>query len=229
MRQLLKNFFRFFYDPAYQEEIYWVRWIISRVSFIHQHVWTILRLPGGLFTIWVDFRYGHWQSLAALSLFALTDWFDGKVKRYRERKGISGWIDEIILNKRFGSILDGTVDKLFIIPIIFYWGWGYCFSLLLCAMAMIEVLGNPYLAYLEKKGRIKRGRNIYEHLGVGKFKFCLQVSMAFILWLARIYPFESQEVVINFLLSIIIVLAFLSVFCKAKPDTCEKLWQSSGN
>lgn len=229
MKQFLKNFARFFYDQTYQESFKWVQWVTEKASVIHHHIWTAERIPAGIMTIMIDYRYGFWLGLLFFLFSALTDWFDGKVKRYRQREGIKGPIDKIITSERFGPVWDGTADKFFIIPIIMYKGWVYCYWLLIVVMVFIEGLGNPYIAYLDSKRKIKKGRNVYEHLVVGKVKFALQVILAAYLWFIPIFPFSFHEVVINFLLSIIVVLAFLSVFCKAKPGTCEKLWHTGNN
>ncbi len=251
MKRLLKNFFRFFYDQKYQAGIRWVRWTTKMASPIHQHIWTLERFPAGIMTVLIYHYINHWIALAFFIFSALTDWFDGKVARYRmnskhiiigridkyiqrlKEKENKNLIERIIASDNFGDVLDGTADKFFVSPIIGYFGFivssYHYYWILIVAMIIIDITGNPTIKILEKKGMIEGEEKIYKHSVAGKIKYALQIVLVLLLWNEEVSLFMYQEVVIYFVLSIATALAFLSVFCKIKPSTCQKLWQSSGN
>lgn len=251
MKQLLKNFARFFYDQKYQATISWVKYTTKLASSIHHHIWTSVRFPAGFITILIYHYIDPWIALAFFFFSALTDWFDGKVARNRQdpehpmtnsidnyvqklkHKEKNNLLERIVSSENFGDVLDGTADKFFICPLVWYFGYNaraeYDYWPLILLMIVIDAAGNPIIKVLEKKGQIKSNGKMYKHSIAGKIKYTLQVVLVLLLWSEEVFPYKYQEVTIYFVLSIATTLALLSVFCKAKPSTCEKLWQSNNN
>lgn len=251
MRQFIENFFRFFYDQDYQASIRWVKWATELVSPIHQHIWTSERFPAGVITVLIYHHIDPWLALVFFIFSALTDWFDGKVARYRQNPKhiMIGWIDKYIqrlgekknknliertiASENFGDIFDGAADKFFIIPIVcnfvFHLGISSYYWPLAILMSVIDIFGTPMIKVLDKMGKIKSGGKIYKHSPVGKIKYALQVVLVLLLLNTEMHPFKYQEIAINFTLSIATVLSFFSVFCKISPVICQKIWQSNGN
>lgn len=214
-------FMNFLTSPEFQERQKWVEVLIKNVKWIHHDLWTSVRIPAGILIVYM-LEIGIHPAIvfASFLMFALTDWFDGKV--YRMRNGIFGMsFKEVALeSSKFGSFLDGLADKCFVLPVIWY--LGTCFSswyvfLLLC---VIEGGGSILIWALKKIGYIKRDGNIYEHLYVGKLKFGLQVFLVCILWTA---VFINPEWIwwklwVNIILGLIIMLAYFSIACKIKRE-----------
>lgn len=214
-------FVNFLTSPEFQERQKWVEVLIKNVKWVHHDLWTSVRIPAGILIVYM-LEIGTYPAIvfASFLIFALTDWFDGKV--YRMRNGIFGMsFKEVALeSSKLGSFLDGLADKCFVLPVIWY--LGTCFSswyvfLLLC---VIEGGGSILIWVLKRVGYIKRNGNIYEHLYVGKLKFGLQVFLVCILWTA---VFINPEWIwwklwVNVILGLIIMLAYFSIACKIKRE-----------
>lgn len=201
-------------SPSFQEKQPWVIGITRRFSVIPAHYWTGSRFFGST-AVCLLFYLGYpYLSMAVFLLFALTDWVDGKVARFRGEQG------------GFGAKLDGAADKVFILPIIAYLGHEFSRAtseeLLLDAelLVFIGVLwlieGGGYLVIwiMYKLGRIKKEKSeIYEHIMAGKYKFAFQVVLVGILWIANNFGSGSMFwlSIIYIILGGVIVLAALSV------------------
>lgn len=192
----------FILKPSFQDKQKWVKWLISRLSVIGPNYWTGSRFFGGIATIVVS-AYFWGLSIVVFLLFALTDFVDGKVARYLK-----------VANGNQGAFLDALADKIFVIPIIWFWGWPYASHFLLWTMTGVEVGGNILLFALnlifknEKKG-------IYDHLNVGKYKFGLQVFLVCLLWFIEFVPsWAYWPATINIVLFVITVFAASSVLFK---------------
>lgn len=199
----VKNFIS---SPEFQERQPWVRWLTQRLSIIHPHVWTGSRFFGSIATIALVSR--PVLSLIVFLLFALTDWVDGKVARIRNEQGGTG------------ALLDGIADKVFIIPIIAFWGIRFSHIAPIAILATIEFGGYPLIWSLYKKGYIKKERKgVYEHIMAGKYKFSLQVALVSALWLAQNLGDGGLPWIIgiNIILGVVISLAVLSVAGKINP------------
>lgn len=214
-------FINFLTSPEFQEQQNWVKVLIKNVKRIHHNVWTFVRIPAGALIVYMlILEINPLVVFGIFLLFAITDWFDGKV--YRMRNGIFGMsLKEVALeSSKFGAILDGIADKFFVLPIIWHLGVYFSSWYVLALLCIIEGGGNILIWALKKTGYIKRGENIYEHLYIGKLKLGLQVFLICILWVAS---FTSSEWIwwklwINVILGIIIMLAFFSIACKIKQE-----------
>lgn len=211
----------FLTSPEFQEQQNWVRVLIKNVKWIHHNIWTSVRIPAGVLIVYMLAIGIHPTIIFGIFLlFALTDWFDGKV--YRMRNGIFGMSSkEVALeSSKFGSVLDGIADKFFVLPVIWYLGVYFSSWYVLVSLCIIEGGGNILIWVLKKTGHIKRKENIYEHLYIGKLKLGLQVFLVCILWVAF---FTSPEWIwwklwINVIIGIIIILAYFSIACKIKQE-----------
>lgn len=214
-------FVSFLTSPEFQEHQNWVKVLIENVKWIHHNVWTSVRIPAGILIVYMLISgISPLIVFGIFLLFAITDWFDGKV--YRMRNGIFGMPskDVALESSKFGSILDGIADKFFVLPIIWYLGVYFSSWYVLALLCIIEGGGNILIWMLKRTGYIKRKENIYEHLYIGKLKLGLQVFLICILWIAF---FTSSEWIwwklwINVILGIIIMLAYFSIACKIKQE-----------
>jgi len=229
VRELLQKIWFFMTRPEFKEQIPWFKKIIKKLAYLHENVYSAIRIPGGAITIYASMHLGAAAEILSLAFFSLTDLVDGPVKRYREREKIRRKILKEPIRSRFGAVLDGIADKLFIIPVISYWGYGFIYGYyyFIGTLIFVEFFLNPLLPVLQEKGKINGKRNIYEHIGVGKLKFNVQVLLGVILWIARQVSWDLWPVLVTFLMSLIVILAFLSPFCKAWPVACEKLLKTS--
>jgi len=201
-------FYRFISDPAFQDEQRWVKRLIPKLAVLHHNIWTSLRFIGGYLTIKADELFpGHpIIPLLVFIFFAITDWVDGKVARFRN-----------VANGKWGAILDGTADKFFVIPVLWHYGSHLIFTFSLVVMSIIEYGGNVLLYFLNKSGKVRKvNGQIYEHLMIGKIKFFAQVVLAILLWAIKCFAFSWMwlPVYLNIVFGIITVLAAFSVLCK---------------
>jgi len=217
---------RFVTSPEFQEEQFWVSWLVGKLSVIHHHVWTGIRFPGALVTILAT-DWNFWLGIGVLIFFALTDWIDGKVARFNG-----------LQSGRFGAILDGLADKFFALPIIWWWGRQYAPDIVFFLLFIIEGGGNIFLYLFSKKNLVGKlnsvigflfpGKHlpepviksdVYEHLMVGKVKFAFQICLIAVLWIMRyVLPaWPWWALCLNTMLAVITLLAFFSVACKINP------------
>ncbi len=171
---MIKNFIRFFRDPQYQESLPWVQWIICKCSILHPNYWTSSRIVGGILSCCLFYIDEIFWAGIAMGVFALTDWIDGKTARF------SGLVSEK------GAFLDALADKFFILPILFFQGWKIVepqpewqvtFWVLFTFMVLAEI-SRP-LMLLSKRFQKKHVHSIIW----GKYKFILQIFLAFALWI----------------------------------------------
>ena len=204
-------------DQGFQERQGWVQYVIRNVSWIHHHIWTGVRIFGGFHVIYLfEIGVNKYMVLAVFILYAATDWFDGKV--YRWRRGIFGHSSNFVAmeDNKFGPIFDGITDKFFVLPVIWYLGSSFSHFWVFASLCTIEGIGNILIFILDKMRLIKSGRNIYEHLIIGKIKFGLQVALVIFLWAAI---FSSSDwywwkLWVNLFLGVIMLLAVFSIACK---------------
>lgn len=204
-------------DQGFQERQVWVQFIIKNVSWIHHHIWTGVRIFGGFHVIYLfESGVSNYFTLLIFVLYAITDWFDGKV--YRWRKGIFGQPPNVVAmeNNKFGPIFDGITDKFFVLPVIWYLGDSFSSLWVFVFLFFVEGAGNIIIFLLDKLKLIKRGRNIYEHLVIGKIKFGLQVALVTFLWVAVFISPDWYwwKLWINLFLGVILLLAVFSIACK---------------
>jgi CDP-diacylglycerol--serine O-phosphatidyltransferase len=206
---------KFVTDPDFQWSLLWVRKVSGGVSAIFSpNALTTSRFFGGVVSVLIGY-YNPWLGILSFLLFGLTDWFDGKVVRYREELNI-GWEH----NKRFGAILDGMADKVYIVPAMWDWGKDFLSHTLIAIYVCIAFTGYVIIAFINwRRGGDKTG-NIYEHLWIGKMKFALQIILVCALWVATNFapqwiwwPFWT-----NLMLGIITGLEFFSVARKINPE-----------
>jgi len=195
----MKNFVL---DPSFQERQPWVIWLTGKFSVIPAHYWTASRFLGGAATIGLTDK--PVLSLIVFLLFALTDWVDGKVARFRNEQGNAG------------ALLDGIADKVFILPIIAYWGIQFSHMVFVALLFVIEIAGYLLVPIFSVK-REKEG--IFEHIMAGKYKFALQVVLVSVLWIAQNLAGVSflWIIAINAIWGGVIILAILSVAGKINP------------
>ncbi|TAK95107.1 CDP-alcohol phosphatidyltransferase family protein [Patescibacteria group bacterium] len=205
---------KFVTDPRFQEEQRWVRWITSKLAVVHHDVWTAVRIPGGLVVIALDYvlHPGSWTSFMVFLLFAFTDWADGKVARFRQQKS-SG----------FGDLFDGLADKLFILPVLFWWGRDIIPIMAWVTLIAVELGGQLLLLLYANLFVNGQRRSIYQHTIVGKIKMGLQVVMACALWIGHYLGLDGTEWEpwAEILMNIVIALALLSVLSKANRKILE--------
>lgn len=202
--EFFHNIGRFITDQGYQERQIWVIWITRKASKIHQDKWTKIRFFGWT-TIFFD-MLSPWFSLLAIIFFALTDWLDGKVARFKGEDG-----------GKKKDLLDGWADKVFAVILLWYWGRIFIGDVKFAMLSLIEGCGNFLVWFFFWAGILKKNeKDIYKHLLVGKIKFSLQIILLFILWFAKnFYPeWNHWPEIIDDSTSLIIVLAVLSVAFK---------------
>ncbi len=217
----LEYWINFLTNTSFQEREKWVRNLIKKVKFIHHHIWTSCRIPAGILIVYLfSIGINPFLVLLIFLLFALTDWFDGKV--YRMRNGIFGMSPGTVAleSSKLGSILDGLADKCFVLPVIFYLGTYFTSWYIFLSLCIIEGGGNILIWLLEKAGYLKKQDNIFEHLRIGKIKFGLQVFFVCLLWIAFfISPgWIWWKLWVNVIAGIIILLAGFSVACKIRKE-----------
>jgi CDP-diacylglycerol---serine O-phosphatidyltransferase len=226
MRAVIDYLFNFVTDQNFQARQPWVDWITRLCAPIHHHVWTSSRFIGGVLTIIIE-TYDPYLALAVFVAFALTDWIDGKVARYRDAH-----------NGKFGAWLDGAADKFFVLPVIGWWGKEFIPIYLIYLLIFIEFGGYVIIYIINGKkvtstinsaiGLILPGKklpdpivktDIYEHNLIGKIKFTLQAIMVIFIWTARaiIPEWDWWPLWMNLIVLIIMLLAFFSVACKVNP------------
>jgi CDP-diacylglycerol--serine O-phosphatidyltransferase len=233
---LMNYVMKFATDPSFQEEQGWVDWMMSKLYFIHHHLWTATRFFGWYLAVWAYLEYGAIAGAVVYGLVSLTDWVDGKVKRYRDRHNIEGKIGKNIVNllekvginyndEKFGNVFDGGADKIHIIsPILYMIAGGISGSIcqpLFFTMAFIDAGGQVFL-WIKSRSLRKKGdeRDLFEHLKVGKFKYAFQVLFVLLFFLSldnseigwKWWPFW-----INLLVGTATLLTFFSVACKFNP------------
>jgi len=201
-KRIFWNILLFISNPDYQDKQSWVQRLIKTISpspLAHQHVLTGSRIPGGVLTI-LSYELNPYFGVLVFLMFALTDWADGKVARYKGEN-----------NGGFGAAFDAFSDKCFAIPILWYFGTKFSPNLFFISIILIEFFGYLIVFYC-KKGQ----EDIFEHLLVGKYKFGLQIAAILMLFLANQYSPEWMwwPLFFNILFSTINVLAFFSVACK---------------
>lgn len=200
----MKNFVL---NPSFQEKQPWVIWLTGKFSVIPAHYWTSSRFLGGATVIYLSWINWTISSLIAFLLFALTDWVDGKVARFRNEQGSAG------------ALLDGIADKIFILPIIWKWGMQYVHPAFIYSLIFIEISGYCIIPVFYRLKLIKREKKeMYEHIMAGKYKFTCQVVLVFLLWVANNLVGGSVWTgVIYALLGLVIGLAVLSIAGKINP------------
>ena len=210
--QVVAYVVNFVSDPSFQDRQNWVRKLIGFLSFLSHNVWTSFRVFG--FIVVPITNYNPILGLVSFLAFSVTDWIDGKVARMRNNGG-----------ENFGAIYDAIVDKIFIIPIIWWWGREFALDLIFALLAAIEFFGNFLLYLFRNKVNSKNGKDIFEHLYIGKVKFSLQVILVVMLWIAQFMApnWFWWPLWINITLGMIIVLAGFSVACKFKHDCIKFL------
>ena len=195
---------KFITSPSFQEQQPWVQWIVKKAAYVHQDIWTKTRFFGWI-TLILD-ELSCWLGLLSIAGFAITDWLDGKVARFKgEHDG------------KHGALLDGWADKVFAVLILIFWGGPFAGYFRFFLLGMIEGGGNGLLWFFFKYGIIKKeSEKLYEHLLVGKIKFTLEVLLILVLWYARHFTpgWELWPDIIGHSTNLIIVLAILSVSFK---------------
>lgn len=190
----------FFVNPAFREKQPSVRWIAKKLSVLEANTWTGLRVPfflAALAYLWIGMPT---TGLLVATLGFITDGIDGLVARSMGMEG-----------GKFGSLFDGSVDKL-ILLLIAYLGWNLTHPSVLIILGIVEFFGVPIIGIFFRR----EDKNIFEHLMVGKYKFVLQIALFYVLWMAK-YLFPNWEwwtLWANVILSVIIILAIFSVICK---------------
>lgn len=225
--------FRFSTDPTFQAKQKWVDWVIGKLSVVHHHIWTAIRLFGWAIAIWVGVNYNSELGTLIYVIVSLTDWVDGKVKRYRDEHNIEGRVSKAAINflerigikydeKKFGDAFDGGMDKIHIIcpvlALIVLKAGPPIFQPLFFAM-MLNDVGGQFLLWRKNIQLVKQDqkKNIFEHLKVGKFKYVFQVLFVSLLFLSM----DKNNAVwswwsfwINLIIGTSAVLSFFSISCK---------------
>ncbi|MFZ5982387.1 MAG: CDP-alcohol phosphatidyltransferase family protein [Patescibacteria group bacterium] len=208
---------RFITDPAFQEEQAWVMAIIRPCAIFPANFWTALRAPGGWITRELFKANRPGLALLLFSLFALTDWVDGKVARYRlaTRGGKPS---------RFGGLFDGAVDKIFVLPVL----EGLIESELWAVSDFWRnfTRQNFWIMVSTEASRILMplipGFNLKEHafaIIYGKIKFTLQVYLVGLLWIAVfLFSWVWWPFWINVILAIITILSLASILFRVRPE-----------
>ena len=98
---------------------------------------TALRLVFGAVSIWLYFHQMFFMAALSFGIAAITDFFDGKVARWREKKNGNGI-------SRFGEIFDPICDRLLIIP-------GMVIQPFLLVLIAIEGLATACALYVRKQ------------------------------------------------------------------------------
>lgn len=205
IRYLAVYLFNFITKQNFQAKQPWVKWLIKRLSIINCHAWTASRFFGCPATLVASYLHPI-IGLVMFILFALTDWVDGKVAAIKKKNG------------KFGALLDGTADKIFVIPLIGIWGSDFANEIIFWVLAVIDFGGNPVLALLNKY--VFKKKNIFEHSKVGKWKFAFQVILVVILWHAKYYSpaWDHWPILIYCFTSAVIGFAIASVISKIKNE-----------
>ncbi len=214
MKEYFWFILRFVSDPDFQEKQEWVKWITKKASIISPNTWTLSRVPGVIIVIAFKF-VNPYLELVAYIFFCLTDWFDGKVARHL---GIS---------TKKGAVLDGLIDRMYILPILAYWGSvfiGYTEFVILFLVEFPAYL----ILYIVRKSRGDENKDIYEHTKLSKIKFGNQIALGFVLWIAiNLFPnWKWWPLWIGLWTNIIIGLCILSVAYKISKNTI-RFWADS--
>lgn len=210
---VLGYWWNFATDPEFQEKQKWMRPVMKFFGLLPPNVWTSMRFPGGLATLWLMCNGYHISSLVVFILSVLTDWADGKSARFR---------GEISAN---GGILDGTADKfLFLLAASFlvwlfhlqtYSYWKIIIPTLFLIMTLSEV--GRILMPLNKRFDLKTHSHAIIY---GKYKFGVQVVLVIVLWFAVfVFPqWPWWSIWIGLLLSVATVLSIFSMVFRLYPE-----------
>jgi phosphatidylglycerophosphate synthase len=201
-------------NPDFQWEQKWVQWLISKVYFVGPDIFTDYRFVGGYIAVEIA-HYNMWLGIIVFLLGALTDWFDGKIVRYME-EFVPGWVH----NKKIGAIRDGVADKFYIVFPLWDWGKSFFYHPLMYVYIFLAVTGYITIGYINWRRGDGEGRNVYEHLWIGKMKFALQIVLVCAVWAGK--NFSPQWIWwpfwVNLTLGITTGLEFFSIARKIKPE-----------
>lgn len=216
-----RSLLSFFTDPQYQENVYWVKWIIKKCSIIRPNYWTKFRLAGGITTCYLLHNEEIFLATISLGIFAFTDWIDGKVARYINQ----------VSDK--GAFWDAIADKFFILPTLFYQicmmiaprsEWSVTFWVLFLAMILAEA--SRLFMLFSKKPKEK----LVHAISWGKYKFLLQVLLAFSLCLMIMIWKEPDKILLTMTifmsLPIITLLSAMSMLFRVYPELEKEIFRT---
>ncbi len=164
---------------------------------------TALRLAFGTFSVLLYLNGRNFLAAFFFGLAAVTDFFDGYVARWREKKNGNGI-------SRFGEVFDPICDKLLIIP-------GVIIQSFLAGIVIVEIFSTAYALHI----RERMGFHFISKWS--KAATFVQLPSVALLFLART-PFESTFlVVVVYTCSFI---RFLSYFIKDVKLTKETARES---
>lgn len=198
------NWFKFLTDPTpngYQDRQPVVRFLIKRCAILPANFWTLLRLPGAPLVIWL-FVYSGWLALLVFLLLVLTDFIDGKVARFRgQANGAGAWLDPL-------------VDKIFILPLLYWFGClqsDWLIEWLFWFLLVTETAARLLVPLIWKWQGRKISVGAMKAKWWGKAKFSGQIFLMLALLAAVVYPSEIWYFTLNGFLAIVVILALLSV------------------